>query len=577
MEDDQEQAPAPFPPQMASASSNAPAATRKPLKVQPKNAGRRSEAERKRIEKEEAARRKTRLAAATAEAAAEEERRRAAYGYMTDSRGRGGGRGGSMGGEMRGGKGGRGGYMGGDKGRGSGRGRGGGGRFGGDGFSRIKKEGQTDLDGDVKMEGGGGGDFSAVKQEGGYVSSSDDEARLEGRKNIEYINLSSEEEDDDEYDSKDRVMHRSGGLMPVRLKRTAHVDRIVGINTEASSAAAAKIAKQIEARLEDGEASSLQEAMTTTTKQGKARAKDIEYLGAERKWKGVYDENEAANTEVRIKEEPREDDVTMLEVPDISAATTQTPQPEDISDEVKPLIKRSPNKQRPKAGLKGPRGKGNTTFQTEEDRREWEIQQRDLEVLQDELGRVNISSATLPGASEKTSAAPAEADEADQRADNVYIFQLPPILPGLATLPPPRIKPESPTLRKAVPTANGGESSAAGAADGKQEDVDSDMEEEFRRSEARETAIRPHLDAGRAGKLRVYKSGRVTLDWGGASMEVTMGLDAYFLQSAVLTKMAEEKEDGGMRHKDEFGGEAMSFGQVRGKFVVTPDWEEILG
>lgn len=422
------------------------------------------------------------------------------------------------------------------------------------------------------MEGG----HTTIKQEGGaggYISSSDDEEdRQEGRKNIEYINLSSDE-DDVEEDSKARIMHRSGALMPVRLKRTQHVDRVIGINTEASSATAAKIAKQVEARMEEGDAGSLEEAMTTTTKQGKARAKEIEYLGGVRKWKGVYDDKDAQTAEVRIKEEPREDDVTMLEVPEPSSAP-QTPPPQDTSavvsdEETKPEVKKTP-KQRRKSGLKGPRGKANPEFQTEEERREWEIQQHDLEVLQDELGRVNISTTKLGTSEPRDGTEPGEGEEAeeeeprDQRADNVYIFQLPPILPGL-TAHKQRTKPESPEMRKANLAA------PPAGEDVKPVDIDSDVEEERRRSEARETAIKPKLEAGRAGKLRVYKSGRVTLDWGGTSLEVSMGLDAYFLQSAVLTRMADQKEEG-----EEFGGEAMSFGQVRGKFVVTPDWEEIL-
>lgn len=85
-------------------------------------------------------------------------------------------------------------------------------------------------------------------------------------------------------------------------------------------------------------------------------------------------------------------------------------------------------------------------------------------------------------------------------------------------------------------------------------------------------------------------------------MQVGMGTDVKFLQDVMMarfydngeaklediagTKKAmervkKEREDrernGGGEGEEGPGGEVMGLGQVRGKFVVTPDWEEIVG
>ena len=80
------------------------------------------------------------------------------------------------------------------------------------------------------------------------------------------------------------------------------------------------------------------------------------------------------------------------------------------------------------------------------------------------------------------------------------------------------------------------------------------------------------LASGKVGKLRVHKSGRTTLDWGGTSLELHAGMEASFLQDIVIAKTYPPEERVG---RD--AGQAMSFGRVFGKFVVTPDFEEIVG
>ena len=77
----------------------------------------------------------------------------------------------------------------------------------------------------------------------------------------------------------------------------------------------------------------------------------------------------------------------------------------------------------------------------------------------------------------------------------------------------------------------------------------------------------------------MYESGRATLSWGGTSFAVAMGTDAHFLQDVVLARMPSGtgQTTGKPGQAPERKGEAMALGQVRGKFVVTPDWSEIIG
>ena len=98
------------------------------------------------------------------------------------------------------------------------------------------------------------------------------------------------------------------------------------------------------------------------------------------------------------------------------------------------------------------------------------------------------------------------------------------------------------------------------------------VEEGFSDPSAKASETRP-LASGYVGKLRVFNSGRTTLDWGGNSFEVKPGQKVSFLQEAVSVEVIPEKD----RVVPEDAGNATSFGRVKGKFVVTPDWDVMLG
>jgi DNA-directed RNA polymerase III subunit RPC4 len=85
---------------------------------------------------------------------------------------------------------------------------------------------------------------------------------------------------------------------------------------------------------------------------------------------------------------------------------------------------------------------------------------------------------------------------------------------------------------------------------------------------------------GKVGKMRVHKSGRITMLYGNPDengegvieMEVSRGANCSFLQEVVVMK---EDSPYGDDDKDEKGrgkGVAYSLGSIKGKYVVSPDF-----
>ncbi|KAI4760316.1 hypothetical protein E4T52_06769 [Aureobasidium sp. EXF-3400] len=587
-------------------ASPAPSASRgkKPIVPAPK-AVRRSKEDRDALQKEANLRKAEEARAALRDA------KRAGRGRGDRGRGRGGGkaRGGFMGdsertirdvvasgpfsagqvaadagyrGQRRGVGGGGGGFGGGSGGGGYSGGSGGGGSSSGGG-PRIKSE-------------GGSHSYANVGgiEDGGYISSDLDEADEGPRKDIDFINLLSDDEQD--------TATTNAGMAPIRVNRVEHRERERPVAADASKS---KAAITDLSHTSTGAAS----ADTATTKERTAspelvrskqpRAKEVQVVRSERKWKGAWEDS--SDDDLAIKPEPTDDD---NDPSSIAAA----PLPSDM-----PAIKESasPESRRKAKGKAAARKHTLPTeapaLQTVEERREWERHHLDLEILRQELGEITLPSSTsavsaptdaegdvkmgessttteeqdlTEGVDASTSLPTTTAPPPDRRTDRVYLFQFPPILPSLA---PQTVKsePHSPTLSKKIPAA----SSSASAID-----VDATASKPpasaASKPEIPESAGQMHspFPSGLVGKLRVHASGRTTLDWGGTSLQVGMGTDVQFLQDAVVAKFNDKSDvQGGSKGKEEehdesaFGGEVMGLGQVRGKFVVTPDWEEIVG
>lgn len=168
----------------------------------------------------------------------------------------------------------------------------------------------------------------------------------------------------------------------------------------------------------------------------------------------------------------------------------------------------------------------------------------------------------------------------------LFLFQLPPLTPFLTdpNSATPEIKPEPvPTTANATIDLD----SIPNAPDGP---IKPDPEADTRKKHTPQldgllTASEPlRLPAGVVGKLKVHKSGKVTLDWGGTDMEVKMGSEVDFLQDVVLVRPPGPKgnemdvdgdEDMGVGSRKERKGRAYGLGHVRQKMVLIPDWAKL--
>ncbi|KAL9056776.1 MAG: hypothetical protein Q9162_002747 [Coniocarpon cinnabarinum] len=203
---------------------------------------------------------------------------------------------------------------------------------------------------------------------------------------------------------------------------------------------------------------------------------------------------------------------------------------------------------------------------------EQKIQQTNRCVLLDELGPVIASSLapepTQPGSDTAHQAAPF-----NPRQDTLFLFQLPPRLPALHQRGV-KVKPEPEDEGNEVP-------GPVLQPLQKAEEDEIEIKEEDAgglppSTEQTASTVNTDLKPGYLGKMQVWKSGKVTLDWGGVRMVVRKGYDSNFAETVVgmnvRPKVAEEQGIPG-----EYTGAAHSFGQVRGRMVVTPDYGAALG
>ncbi|KAI9824994.1 MAG: hypothetical protein M1819_000623 [Sarea resinae] len=526
-----------------------------PLKFKPKNVIRRSEEERLGAERERLARLQARQAAADA-VAASARGGRGGRGRGGMSRGRGGGRGGFGRGDDR-----REGMASGPFSQMSepmGRRRvfaqSGGSSLGSRHFStkgpKVKREGN----GDVAMDGSG------IKSENGYVaysSSEDDDPREGPRVAVEHINLVSDEEDSDEEGptsikgkgrAKAKPASSSGwGQRPVRINRKEHVDRSTAVNTEASSTTSAELRKKAQEKQDKGDLFvPLDEAAEVVAKTSAKQEKKAPATVQPREWKGVYQEDEDEKDKVQVKQEPTDENTMMMDVDAIpahaDASTSQAPKIKSAppSPELKKnSLKPRPPKAQAKAKPPNKKRKGPTftdpapVLATEEDRAEWARHEEDVRLLAQELGQMNAYQKTagtdtgtasageggVGGEGEKQAEETQQQQQplADRKEGRLYLFQFPPLVPGLVApvvkkeespAPPPvgdRKAPDAinidntntPAAKKPAAARN----PAAAAADHTPKPQPL-------------TAPRAHLPAGRAGTLRIHRSGRVSLAWG---------------------------------------------------------------
>ncbi|CAI6341234.1 unnamed protein product [Periconia digitata] len=413
--------------------------------------------------------------------------------------------------------------------------------FGGSGSgsraTRVKDE--DDGSGGPSRRFGGASGGSYIKREGGGEDSSDDENEVDAqfpRKDIDLIELSSDEEDTNAA-SKLRTH------LPVRIGRKEHKERVVGINTDASTETSAKILQEAD---KAGDAlptnTNGDETSHQTKGKGKANASDLEVTGERKNIRGTGQEFEA---EAKIKSEPTSDDEEMVDAEQVGISTDT---PSVAKKEESPAAERKPRRREKQPHL-----------QTDEEKAEWARFQANMEHVRAELGPEDDPTVDASGDATMTDAA-ANASKPSRRDNHVYLFQLPPVIPELKG---PSIKKESSngTSKPSEPQVpKNGEAALV------------KKEEEFS-NPLGSIPEGPTFVSGRVGKLRVHQSGRTTLNWGGVDLELTPGKPASFLQEVVsISHFSEEQQVA-----PEDGGKVSCFGRVKGKFVVTPDFSSIFG
>lgn len=407
--------------------------------------------------------------------------------------------------------------------------------------TRIKNEQEGGGEGSSYRSsgGGGGGGGPSIKREDGGLESSEDEEDAEfPRKDIDLIEISSDEGETAPTSRPART------ALPVRIGRKEHQERIFGINTDASSETTAKPLEQAE----DASQALTAAVIGQTTSKGKSRAKETESASTKKPFKGVWEDKDELISPVKTEDNTEDENMVDAEQVGIVDRPNQSAERKEVSPETE---------RRHKGRL---RGVAEPILQTDEDRAEWARFQSNLSHIRAELGPEYAPVADGSGDVAMADAA-SVAKKATVRDNNVYLFQIPPLMPELL-LTTIKKEPSDAPIPPAAPVP---------AAQGKPEVKIKQEEGGF--SDALKAHEAPRFASGCVGKVRVRQSGRTTLDWGGTSYELTPGNKASFLQEVVSIHVVPERE----RVVPEDAGEAISFGRVKGKFVVTPDWREMLG
>ncbi|KAK2590521.1 hypothetical protein QQS21_011807 [Conoideocrella luteorostrata] len=189
--------------------------------------------------------------------------------------------------------------------------------------------------------------------------------------------------------------------------------------------------------------------------------------------------------------------------------------------------------------------------------------QTDLDLLAGELGAVTFTNET----GETKTEGPSNKD------GRLYLFQFPPLIPPLKTVSRPqqatKVKDETNDSNLMdTPSATDPMSVDLTTGDhnrNKHNDNENDGDE------LEEDGFRSQFlsHGGMIGKLNVRKSGKVELDWGGMTLEMSPAAGMNFLTTAVIVEENDEKAQEGV-----VGGESIGMGKIMGRFVLAPIWSE---
>lgn len=387
-------------------------------------------------------------------------------------------------------------------------------------IERISRSFRTNKAGGSKLKREVGED-GQIKDE--LYSSSDSEG---GPKvDVEMIELISS--DDEEDGEGERKYSSVRGFAPVRIERREHVD---------------KLAQQ-------GGGGGKEEKGKKDVK-GKGKEVDLEIL-EERK---ARSERRDSGTGPRVKIEPSQS-------PKATRRTTRSP------EQIKKKQSSSPEDRRRKQIARSRsenRKKDIIVPQSQEDFEEIDRYEVDRFSMLRELG------PTLPergvdaeGDHDMDDAAAPPEPRPDEKQNKLYLFQFPPVLPLME--PAEDVEDAEAQVKEEDSTAPAAASSSHQTTVKKEEGTRPKYTTLAEVQKAR-------LPPGTAGKLNVHRSGRVTMVFGGIEFEVQRGVECEFLQDIVVL----QKESGALDERGKPKGRAWGMGQLKGKFVATPDISKLV-
>ena len=311
---------------------------------------------------------------------------------------------------------------------------------------------------------------------------------------------------------------QDNAFAPVRVVRVAHREKTVGVNAEGATDSTGVVT--IDAK---------DSATGRTSVQRRAKQKDgaIEDSHESKTFQATYSDSDSDDVDksrvgTRIDAKPSEADLLQ-----------EAPSSPELRRKAKERIKIRTQSAEP--------SEDDQDRADQEGLNEAKRRRADLKLLRYELGVQHADSEAIAGS--------ADGKSEDPRAEKVYLFQFPPLLPGLQTI---EVKTETePDAPVTVP-----------------EKMDLDAETTTKDvDQKKKLRNMPILPTGMVGKLKVHASGRVTLDWGGTSFCVGMGAHANFLQDVLIADFHDTTDDARL---------ATSMGRVTGKFIATPDLDEML-
>ncbi|KAI0377983.1 RNA polymerase III RPC4-domain-containing protein [Hypomontagnella monticulosa] len=315
-------------------------------------------------------------------------------------------------------------------------------------------------------------------------------------------------DDENSIDENSRFM-RSAGNLPMGLIRTEHEESEVKVKTTA------------ELEAEERQSSDDEELFVSRTAED---LRDIALQDNGEVW------HAAPKSKVTVKAEPGTEpegmDVDMTDIPEMKTPPSPEVQKKPLTAEEEAALK--------KKKLMEKAAKDPEMLQSIYDL-EAQLNMLRFKPVTDEDGHVH-----------------------DEKDNQMYLFQLPPILPPLVK----------------VTEGTDGEASA-GANETSQENSDGATASKVKTEEGAEKekeydqwADFPK-EGGFIGKLNVRKSGKVELDWGGTPLSVGIGGQTDLINTVM---MVEQNVD--LQNPEKSSGYACGMGMIQGRFVVVPVWSE---